>query len=68
MADGLLTGLHEPEASHPLTVEAVAGRAAVDRAYEEAMRARYLWHGFGDVRLVLPFRAAHTVHCASNSR
>jgi S-adenosylmethionine:tRNA ribosyltransferase-isomerase len=52
--DGLLTGLHEPEASHLLMLEAVAGRAAIDRGYEEALRGRYLWHEFGDVHLVLP--------------
>jgi S-adenosylmethionine:tRNA ribosyltransferase-isomerase len=54
VVDGLLTGLHEPQASHLLMLEAVAGRAAVDRAYEEALRGRYLWHEFGDVHLLLP--------------
>ncbi|MER6954689.1 S-adenosylmethionine:tRNA ribosyltransferase-isomerase [Streptomyces sp. NPDC000618] len=52
--DGLLTGLHEPEASHLLMLEAVAGRAAIDRGYDEALRGRYLWHEFGDVHLILP--------------
>ncbi|MFF9452384.1 S-adenosylmethionine:tRNA ribosyltransferase-isomerase [Streptomyces flaveolus] len=54
VVDGLLTGLHEPEASHLLMLEAVAGRAAIDRGYEEAVRGRYLWHEFGDVHLLLP--------------
>ncbi|MGW4199214.1 S-adenosylmethionine:tRNA ribosyltransferase-isomerase [Streptomyces sp. NPDC005004] len=54
VVDGLLTGLHEPEASHLLMLRAVAGRAAVDRAYAEAVRERYLWHEFGDVHLLLP--------------
>jgi S-adenosylmethionine:tRNA ribosyltransferase-isomerase len=54
VVDGLLTGLHEPEASHLLMLEAVAGRAAIDRGYEEALRGRYLWHEFGDVHLLLP--------------
>ncbi|MGW0815035.1 S-adenosylmethionine:tRNA ribosyltransferase-isomerase [Streptomyces viridiviolaceus] len=54
VVDGLLTGFHEPEASHLLMLEAVAGRAAVDRGYEEAVRRRYLWHEFGDVHLLLP--------------
>ncbi|WP_405815386.1 S-adenosylmethionine:tRNA ribosyltransferase-isomerase [Streptomyces sp. NBC_01390] len=54
VVDGLLTGLHEPEASHLLMLEAVAGRAAIDRGYEEALRERYLWHEFGDVHLLLP--------------
>ncbi|MFC8668754.1 S-adenosylmethionine:tRNA ribosyltransferase-isomerase [Streptomyces sp. NPDC057199] len=68
VVDGLLTGLHEPEASHLLMLEAVAGRAAIDRGYEAALRGRYLWHEFGDVHLILPEEAPHTEHCASNCR
>ncbi|MEU9979474.1 S-adenosylmethionine:tRNA ribosyltransferase-isomerase [Streptomyces sp. NPDC051014] len=66
--DGLLTGLHEPEASHLLMLEAVAGRAAVDRSYEEALSGLYLWHEFGDVHLILPEERPHPEHCVSNSR
>ncbi|MFC5636600.1 S-adenosylmethionine:tRNA ribosyltransferase-isomerase [Streptomyces bullii] len=66
--DGLLTGLHQPQASHLLMLEAVAGRAAIERGYAEALRGRYLWHEFGDVHLVLPGEDPHTAHCASNSR
>ncbi|MEW2289012.1 S-adenosylmethionine:tRNA ribosyltransferase-isomerase [Streptomyces sp. NPDC047841] len=66
VVDGLLTGLHEPEASHLLMLEAVAGRAAVDRAYEEALRALYLWHEFGDVHLILPEESPHAEHCEGN--
>jgi S-adenosylmethionine:tRNA ribosyltransferase-isomerase len=51
---GLVTGLHEPEASHLLLLEAVAGRDLVQRAYDEAVRNRYLWHEFGDSCLLLP--------------
>ncbi|MFF6784112.1 S-adenosylmethionine:tRNA ribosyltransferase-isomerase [Streptomyces sp. NPDC012510] len=65
VVDGLLTGLHEPEASHLLMLEAIAGRAAVDRAYEAAVGGHYLWHEFGDVHLILP-EEAHIVHCSSN--
>ncbi|MFG3290413.1 S-adenosylmethionine:tRNA ribosyltransferase-isomerase [Streptomyces sp. NPDC048179] len=66
VVDGLVTGLHEPEASHLLMLEAVAGRAAVDRGYEEALRGLYLWHEFGDVHLILPEEEPHTEHCSSN--
>ncbi|MFI5557227.1 S-adenosylmethionine:tRNA ribosyltransferase-isomerase [Streptomyces sp. NPDC051738] len=66
VVDGLLTGLHEPEASHLLMLEAVAGRAAVDRSYEEALQGLYLWHEFGDVHLILPSEDPHAEHCASN--
>ncbi|GGX75790.1 S-adenosylmethionine:tRNA ribosyltransferase-isomerase [Streptomyces fructofermentans] len=68
VVDGLLTGLHEPEASHLLMLEAVAGRAAIDRGYEAALRGRYLWHEFGDVHLLLPAENPHTEHCSSNCR
>lgn len=68
VVDGLPTGLHESEASHLPMLEAVAGRAAVDRAYEEALRELYLWHEFGDVPLLLPEEEAHTKHCDGNSR
>jgi S-adenosylmethionine:tRNA ribosyltransferase-isomerase len=66
VVDGLLTGLHEPEASHLLMLEAIAGRTAVDRSYEEALRGLYLWHEFGDVHLILPGENAHREHCLSN--
>jgi len=66
VVNGLLTGLHEPEASHLLMLEAVAGRAAIDRGYEEALRRFYLWHEFGDVHLLLPQEDSHAEHCSSN--
>ncbi|MFJ6135755.1 S-adenosylmethionine:tRNA ribosyltransferase-isomerase [Kitasatospora sp. NPDC092286] len=52
--DGLLTGWHEPRASHLLMLAAVAGRPLLARCYAEAVRHRYLWHEFGDVNLLLP--------------
>ncbi|MEU5399211.1 S-adenosylmethionine:tRNA ribosyltransferase-isomerase [Streptomyces sp. NPDC005963] len=54
VVDGLLTGLHEPAASHLLMLEAIAGRESLGRAYAEALRRLYLWHEFGDVHLLLP--------------
>jgi S-adenosylmethionine:tRNA ribosyltransferase-isomerase len=66
VVDGLLTGLHEPEASHLLMLEAVAGRAAISRGYDAALRGRYLWHEFGDVHLILPEEGPHTEHCSRN--
>jgi S-adenosylmethionine:tRNA ribosyltransferase-isomerase len=52
--DGLLTGWHEPEASHLQMLEAVAGRPVLDVAYAAASAEGYLWHEFGDVNLLLP--------------
>ncbi|WP_457254374.1 S-adenosylmethionine:tRNA ribosyltransferase-isomerase [Pedococcus sp. P5_B7] len=54
---GLVTGWHDPQASHLLLVEAVAGRELTQRAYDEATRGGYLWHEFGDSALLLPGRA-----------
>ncbi len=54
VVDGLLTGWHEPAASHLLMLEAVAGRQILDDAYRAALAGRYLWHEFGDLHLLLP--------------
>ena len=51
--DGLITGWHEPDASHLLLLEAVAGRALVERSYAAAVAAGYRWHEFGDSHLLL---------------
>jgi S-adenosylmethionine:tRNA ribosyltransferase-isomerase len=51
--DGLLTGLHEPEASHLDLLTAFLPAERVRQAYEEAVRLRYLWHEFGDLNLIL---------------
>jgi S-adenosylmethionine:tRNA ribosyltransferase-isomerase len=52
--NALLTGLHEPRATHLAMLEALAGREHLRIAYAEALRERYLWHEFGDVHLILP--------------
>ncbi len=65
--DGLLTGLHEPEASHLLMLEAVAGRAAVRLGYAEALARLCLWHEFGDVHLLLKDESRNHMNCSSNS-
>jgi S-adenosylmethionine:tRNA ribosyltransferase-isomerase len=52
--NGLLTGFHEPRASHLLMLAAIAGCGHLRVAYAEAIRHRYLWHEFGDLHLVLP--------------
>ncbi|RBY78330.1 S-adenosylmethionine:tRNA ribosyltransferase-isomerase [Geodermatophilus sp. TF02-6] len=51
---GLLTGLHAPDASHLLLLQAVAGRALVADAYARAVAGGYLWHEYGDTMLFLP--------------
>jgi S-adenosylmethionine:tRNA ribosyltransferase-isomerase len=54
VVSGLVTGLHNPDASHLLLVEAVAGAELTQRAYDAAVAGDYLWHEFGDSCLILP--------------
>ncbi|MFD4870238.1 S-adenosylmethionine:tRNA ribosyltransferase-isomerase [Streptomyces sp. NPDC058412] len=68
VVDGLLTGLHEPRASHLLMLEAVAGRTAVRLGYAEAVARLCLWHEFGDVHLLLKDENRDGLNCFSNAR
>jgi S-adenosylmethionine:tRNA ribosyltransferase-isomerase len=52
--NALLTGLHEPRATHLSMLETLARREHLQVAYAEALRERYLWHEFGDLHLILP--------------
>jgi len=52
--DGLVTGWHEPRASHLRMLEAIAGRPLLVRSYEAALAGGYLWHEFGDLHVILP--------------
>jgi S-adenosylmethionine:tRNA ribosyltransferase-isomerase len=52
--DGLLTGFHEPRASHLDMLSAIAGERHLQVAYRAALDGRYLWHEFGDLHLILP--------------
>jgi S-adenosylmethionine:tRNA ribosyltransferase-isomerase len=51
--DGLLTGLHEPQASHLDLLSAFVAAEQLDAAYREALTRGYLWHEFGDMNLIL---------------
>jgi S-adenosylmethionine:tRNA ribosyltransferase-isomerase len=51
--DGLLTGLHEPRATHLAMLQAIAGREPIANAYAEALEHGYLWHEFGDLHLIV---------------
>jgi S-adenosylmethionine:tRNA ribosyltransferase-isomerase len=50
--NGLLTGMHEPEASHLDLLTAFLPAEKIRDAYEEAVRLGYLWHEFGDLNLI----------------
>ncbi|MFI6816776.1 S-adenosylmethionine:tRNA ribosyltransferase-isomerase [Nonomuraea sp. NPDC050328] len=53
VVNGLITGLHEPRSSHLRLLTALAGSDQLERAYEAALDAGYLWHEFGDTHLIL---------------
>ena len=51
--DGLISGFHDPLASHLAMLYAVAGQDLVRDAYAQAVAHGYLWHEFGDSHLLL---------------
>ena len=51
--DGIITGWHEPDSSHLLMLEAIAGRPLLERSYASALAHGYRWHEYGDVHLLL---------------
>jgi S-adenosylmethionine:tRNA ribosyltransferase-isomerase len=54
IVDGLLTGFHEPKASHLNMLQSIGGFEHINIAYKEAIKAGYYWHQFGDLHLILP--------------
>jgi S-adenosylmethionine:tRNA ribosyltransferase-isomerase len=53
IADGLVTGFHEPEASHLDLISAFLTPSLIIKSYNEAISRKYLWHEFGDLSLIL---------------
>lgn len=53
LVDALLTGFHEPRASHLDLLGALLDERSLQRAYAHALEQRYLWHEFGDVNLII---------------
>jgi len=51
--DGLITGWHEPRASHLRMLAAIGGEALLERSYRCALAHGYMWHEFGDSHLIL---------------
>jgi S-adenosylmethionine:tRNA ribosyltransferase-isomerase len=55
----MITGFHEPRATHLAIVRQVIVAAGgdpashLDRAYREALETGYLWHEFGDSHLIV---------------
>ncbi|QCJ40585.1 S-adenosylmethionine:tRNA ribosyltransferase-isomerase [Bacillus sp. S3] len=53
LADGIITGLHEPKASHLDMLSAFVSEQHLFQAYGQAVDACYLWHEFGDMNLIM---------------
>jgi S-adenosylmethionine:tRNA ribosyltransferase-isomerase len=53
LVNGLITGLHEPEASHLDLLSAFIPKETLFAAYLEAIQQGYLWHEFGDLNLIV---------------
>jgi S-adenosylmethionine:tRNA ribosyltransferase-isomerase len=51
--EGLLTGMHEPEASHLDLLTAFLPAEVIRSAYVDAVQQKYLWHEFGDLNLII---------------
>lgn len=52
VVDGLLTGFHEPQASHLDLLSAFVEPKRLQAAYQECIARGYLWHEFGDMNLI----------------
>ena len=53
IADGIITGFHEPKASHLDMLTAFISEHDLLKAYDQAIKSGYLWHEFGDMNLIL---------------
>ncbi|MEH7223734.1 S-adenosylmethionine:tRNA ribosyltransferase-isomerase [Bacillus sp. JJ1566] len=53
IADGIITGFHEPKASHLDMLSAFISEQHLLQAYDQAIDAKYLWHEFGDMNLII---------------
>jgi S-adenosylmethionine:tRNA ribosyltransferase-isomerase len=58
--NAMITGFHEPRATHLTMIRQVIAAAGggdpalhLDRAYQQAQQAGYLWHEFGDSHLII---------------
>ena len=53
LVDGIITGFHEPEASHLDMLTAFIKPEMLFEAYDEAIQEKYLWHEFGDINFLV---------------
>ncbi|SEM18488.1 S-adenosylmethionine:tRNA ribosyltransferase-isomerase [Mesobacillus persicus] len=53
LVDGIITGFHEPKASHLDMLTAFVKEDTLFSAYHQALEQKYFWHEFGDMNLIL---------------
>ncbi len=53
VVDAMITNFHLPRSTLLLLVSAFAGKALIEKAYQEAIRERYRFYSFGDAMLIL---------------
>lgn len=53
LVDGIITGFHEPKASHLDMLTAFVEETRLFEAYDIAVEQNYLWHEFGDINLII---------------
>lgn len=53
VVDGIITGFHEPKASHLDMLTAFVNEKKLFSAYDMAIEKKYLWHEFGDINLII---------------
>ncbi|WHX38663.1 S-adenosylmethionine:tRNA ribosyltransferase-isomerase [Mesobacillus sp. AQ2] len=53
LVDGIITGFHEPKASHLDMLTAFINENGLFEAYAAAIKNNYLWHEFGDINLII---------------
>jgi len=53
LVDGIITGFHEPKASHLDMLTAFVNEKKLFSAYSIAIEKNYLWHEFGDINLII---------------
>jgi S-adenosylmethionine:tRNA ribosyltransferase-isomerase len=53
VVDALITNFHLPRSTLMMLVSALAGRAAIMRAYQEAVNHQYRFFSFGDAMFIV---------------
>ncbi len=53
VVDALVTNFHLPKSTLLMLVSALAGKKNIDKAYQEAIKAKYRFYSYGDAMLIM---------------